>query len=184
MNKKFLKWGIIAVVVIVIAFAWIVSYKKYQQKEALKQGYQALPELSFYSIESDTIQPAVLYNDMYSVIVFFNSHCDFCKLELSSFKKHSSEIENIQFAFISSQPVDTLRNLKTKFDFSEMVGVGIYYAEETKIKEAFGTFGVPSMFVYDTDNKLVKQFNGFTRINEILQVIYNDRAKSNPVIKP
>ncbi len=177
MNKKRVRRLLLLLVVLLLAAAWSMSYKKYREKAQLKEAYQTRPELSIYAIAEDTIEQAFLYDDMYTVMVFFNSHCDFCKLELYSFKKHKDEIENIQFAFISAESVDTLRALKEGIDFSGIVEAGIYHAKAEEVRKYYGKFGIPSMFIYDADNKLIKEFQGFTRIDDLLTVIHEKRAE-------
>lgn len=108
---------------------------------------------------------------MPKVILFFDPYCDYCALELYALQESIDKFEGVQIALISPAVADTLRTYKTQFDFTSMPNVEMYYAEGDHLEEKFRNFGVPSTFIYNPDNKLIKEFIGFTRTDEILKVL-------------
>ncbi len=171
MNKKVLTRIIILLVVAGIVLIWVLSYNKYNKIQEIKENYQSLPEFNFYSFDNDTLLPASLKEDMYTVILFFDPHCDYCALELNALEKDIEKFEGVQIALISPVVVDTLRLYKKQFDFTAMQDVDMYYAEEEYLVKKFRNFGVPSTFIYDPDNKLIQEFLGFTKTHDILEVL-------------
>jgi peroxiredoxin len=171
MKKKI----IISAIIIIIATIWVLSYKLYVKNEEKKEHYQTLPDFAFYSLEKDSLEKASLQKNMYSVLIFFDSHCDYCKLELKSIEKNIDKFKDVQIAMISSQPADTIKAFKKQFNFSAIPNTGMYYADLKELVEKFIKYSVPSVFIYDAEDKLAKQFTGFTKVEKILEVIHSDQ---------
>ncbi len=172
MKKKI----IISIIILIIATIWVLSYKLYVKSEEKKEHYQTLPNFTFYSLEKDSLEKASLQKNMYSVIIFFDSHCDYCQLELKSIEKNIDKFKDIQIAMISSQPADTIKTFKKQFNFSAIPNTGMYYADLKELVEKFIKYSVPSVFVYDPEGKLAQQFTGYTKTDKILEVIHSDKG--------
>lgn len=171
MNKKKLTRLVLLFITIGIVSIWVLSYNKYHRIQETKENYQSLPDFTFYSFDQDTLIPASLKNDMKKVIIFFDPHCDYCALEINALEKDITQFRGIQIALISPAQPDTLRLYKKRFDFTNMPDVGMYYAAEEHLIEKFRNFGVPSTFIYNENNLLIKEFIGFTKMDEILEVL-------------
>ena len=170
-TKTMKKKIIISAIILIIATIWFFSYKQYIKDEKNKEQYQTLPNFTFYSIEKDSLEKATLQKNMNSVLIFFDSHCDYCKLELGAIEKNIENFNNTQIAMISSQPVDTIKLFNKQFNFSLSQNAGMYYAKSEELVEKFTKYSVPSVFIYDKNNKLLQQFTGFTKVEKILEVL-------------
>lgn len=100
-----------------------------------------------------------------SIIIYFNSECEFCQTEMQQISNNLSQLENYQIILMSHEPKGSALSFLSEHKLSD------YYLEiaPEKVMQMF-TGGVPQTLIYK-DDKLVKHFKGAVNIETILTEI-------------
>ncbi len=140
--------------------------------------------LTTYEISLGNDLPSFNYHDSYGtksidashtgqlVIVIFSIDCPHCNTLLSNLNKNTGRLNNVSlyllakeanlFDEIKNNQLNNVSNLLKK----DNVFFGFIKSEVAKTK--FGARVVPSIYVFDINNKLKKKLKGSVSINEII----------------
>ena len=105
------------------------------------------------------------FSDQTSLIIYFNSECEFCQSEMQLISSNISSLEDYQILLISHEPKESAFSFLSKHNLSD------YYLEiaPEKVMQMF-TGGVPQTLIYQKNN-LVKHFKGAVKIETIIAEI-------------
>lgn len=167
-EKKWTVRGLIVAIIVSWIFIGLKIYQHNQQPIRYKWEYST----KFTNVYNG--KPLVISNydsDKCLLLIYFNTQCDFCQFELKELEKSVSKFENTEIVLISAEPLDTLRKFGQKYQFHLYPNAGFYHCCYDTLQKHFGKLISPTTFIYGTDGKLIRQFNGTTRIDEMLKVI-------------
>lgn len=122
-------------------------------------------------VTADSSQVSVRQLKGKTILVVFQPDCEHCQREAGQINKHIAAFENYQLYFISSSPMEEIRQFASDYAFSRLPNVHFGWAPTASITNNFGSISAPSMYIYDLNGKIVRIFNGETDIHEILKVI-------------
>ena len=106
-----------------------------------------------------------------TLLIYFNTECEHCQYEADEIKRSIKYFKEKKIVFISSE------NIKSIDEFSLTRGFNIYpfiYFVKIAPEDVYNTFGsihAPHIFIYGKDRKLIKEFEGETKIEAILQYL-------------
>ena len=105
-----------------------------------------------------------------TMVIFFNSECSHCKYELSELNNNIEKFENVRIYFFTIEKdffqkpvVEEWKNLYT----APNVSFGI--VNKSSYENKFGGIVTPSIFFFNTSNKLTKKIYGEMRIERLLE---------------
>lgn len=173
--KRQVRYIVLFFILFVLGGLWYFSYKQVSAKKATIERIENLPPIMIETLKNGKALLNDFSNDETKLLIYFNTHCDFCQFELEGLSKRLPEFENCEIVLFSAEPIDSLQKLYSQFHESYNVTIG--HCSYDTIVKYFGKLGSPSIFIYGADNKLVKKFSGSTRIDELLDVIYNAKCK-------
>ena len=106
-----------------------------------------------------------------NLFIFFNADCDHCQREATEIYDHLEAFKSYSLYFISADsPADQQKFAKDyKLDGQSNVFFG--RTEPMFIYQTVGSIPTPSMYIYNNERKLVKQFNGETPVAEIIRAL-------------
>jgi len=104
-------------------------------------------------------------SDTTSIIIYFNSECEFCQSEMQLISSNISSLEYYQILLISHEPKESALSFLSEYNLSD------YYLEiaPEKVMQMFNG-GIPQTLIYQND-KLVKHFKGTLEIETLLAEI-------------
>ncbi|ADG93859.1 alkyl hydroperoxide reductase/ Thiol specific antioxidant/ Mal allergen [Arcobacter nitrofigilis DSM 7299] len=146
--KKYLKEGIIIVLMLIIAMNGISYYKSLDlNKDRLDINTFTLLDGKTYDIPKD--KPVLIH--------FWAAWCPICKVEASNIEKISKEYEVITIAVQSGSKEEIQKYLKdNKLTFKVVNDEDGLYSQKFNIK------GFPTTFIYNKDKKLRFSEVGYT----------------------
>ncbi|OQP59687.1 hypothetical protein A3860_36570 [Niastella vici] len=97
-------------------------------------------------------QPIVLFD--------FSPFCPYCKKQTKEIIEDIDQLKGIQFYFISSFPISTLKTFNKQFKLAQYPNITIGMDTANTIGDYFEITGVPYMAIYGKDKKLKKSFLG------------------------
>jgi len=173
MKKKFK-------IIIPVTIALLVSFMVYKivvklvQKEKIAAQIQNIPNFKFSNVATGNIFSNVnLLQGMTMLIIHFNPDCEYCQEQATAINKQITKFDNCQLLFISSAKTTEIIKFSDKYGLSGRQNIFFLQDKDYKFKDIFGISGVPSSFVYNKQGKLVKQFKGEARIEELLKYLEN-----------
>lgn len=157
--KKAIILIVALVILILIAWLGVSSVAKLKTKEEVKEVQNSLEsifsKLGIYALETNRT----------TLIIYFNSECEFCQWEVEEISKHFDEFENVQMAFVSHEPEDEAIQFLKSHNLDQF-----YLTSRTENVMSTFTGSVPQLFIYK-QGKLVNQFKGEVKIELILEAL-------------
>ena len=104
-----------------------------------------------------------------SILIFYFPDCDHCQREAADFSKHLATFKNYHLWFIASVPFPEIQKFAADY---KLMGYDYVHFVRTEPKDIIGNYGgisTPSVYIYSKEKKLVKFFNGETKVEEILK---------------
>ncbi len=106
-----------------------------------------------------------------TILVLFQPDCDHCQREAASIQENLDSFSEYQVYFISSASLPELLQFAETYKLDNASNFHFGSATVDNIVGNFGSIPTPSMYIYSDTGNLVKEFEGETPIEEILEVI-------------
>jgi thiol-disulfide isomerase/thioredoxin len=106
-----------------------------------------------------------------SIFVFYFPDCDHCQREAADFSKHLAAFKNYHIWFIAVVPFPEIKQFAIDYKLIGYDNVHFVRTEPKDITDNYGGISTPSVYIYSKDKKLVKAFNGETKVEEIIKFL-------------
>jgi hypothetical protein len=132
-----------------------------------KQNFEYLTVLTL-----DSIEHKIDFKSADTTLVFvFNSECDICVIELEELLIDYHLFESFRIFVLSRQSIKELFELDTYYDIWNYSNLRIIKIDEGKTEEPFVSSPNPSVFVFDTNGKLIHSKKGYSKPEILIQQI-------------
>lgn len=168
--KRFLRILLAITVAGTIAILLYIIQEKISVKQQAVETLQTLPPLSLYNTDSIRVDLSSLGRQP-TVIVYYNSECDYCKNEVASFEENIAQLECTNIIFVSMEEIKAIGEFKNEFNFTRYPNVHFLKIDPDDVYKNFGTISVPHLYIYSKSGKLLKEFNGETKIDAIIKYL-------------
>lgn len=165
----------IILISIILYSIGILSYKIYKtinKKSAIEKATASLPVFRFYTLQGQPFTNDSLQKDQSTVFTYFNTGCEHCQYEVVQIIKNEKQLNQANLLMISNQPVQELKAFDSLYHLSSYPFIKLLRDSAGSFPEIFGTAMVPSMFIYNNEKRLVKKFLGETKIENLIQAVY------------
>lgn len=129
---------------------------------------QALPAYTFNLAYGGTMNTKCL-EDKPTAVMFFNPGCEHCEYEGEALSTNSGSLKEKEILMISLSPRDSIKAYAKRH---RLEGIpNIHFATDSLAKATilFGVQSIPTTFIYGSDGKLWKRFNGEVSIKALLR---------------
>jgi thioredoxin-related protein len=157
--------GLVTLFAVVLMMVYFIV-ERVALKKNISEKIQTFSVDRLYAMDSVEYQ---LQEPKPILLVFFNSECDHCQYELAEIKKHSNAFENTSVLLMSSENISTIQQAAKSFALNDLGNIEFLKINREDVFEKFGSLSVPHIFIYGADRRLIKEFNGETKIEAILQ---------------
>jgi thioredoxin-related protein len=153
----------------VICILFSITNCKTIQKPIVKAA-EDIPYFTFTTLENKRFTKENLDNTRTKLFYYFNSECEHCEKQGSWLSKDIDLFDNLEVIFISFEEMDAIESYKNKFNFERD---NITFLQDTRLtfSDKFGVSEFPSIVLYTKNGKLIKKFEGETKVNEIVTTI-------------
>jgi thiol-disulfide isomerase/thioredoxin len=106
-----------------------------------------------------------------TILIFFQPDCDHCQREAEEIQNNLAAFKNSNLYFITSY---SLQEIEKFANDHRLLGYANIYFAGTSIESILNNFGpikAPSIYIYSSEQKLIKTFNGEVRIETVLEYI-------------
>jgi hypothetical protein len=154
---------------VIIGLALISCSTKTKEPEQSKVVVNDMPTLPITLMDSSKL--VIREQPGNAVLIFFLTDCEHCQREATSIKEKTDAFKNYTVYFISNEKASAIKEFSEKYQLSNLPNVKFGKTELSMIIRNFGAIPTPSMYIYSSDRKLVKEFKGETKIEEILAAL-------------
>lgn len=150
---------------------WLI-FSVQQKKEANAEAEvraESIPAIRLTSLSGDTFSLPQLSSGIATVLIYFNSTCEICQMELKSISERISEFKESHILLISSQEKAELEGFNNSHSLKNSPNVHWLIDEEMNVAAHYGVRSVPAIFCYNSEGKLQGKFQGPVKVNLILE---------------
>lgn len=155
-------------ITIVFALAVFMVYSTLEQQTA-KKLVQTKIQSTPVNVNLFTLDSTRFIFPLAKPVVFilYNSTCEHCQYELSQINAEINSFNNIELVFLSSEPIPAIKQSALPFEGNRNVNFVKINPED--VFANFGTVRYPTILIYGTNSKLIKEFKGETKVEAILK---------------
>jgi peroxiredoxin len=139
------------------------------QKAAEKVPADGLPPITLIEENGGQFSATTLPGN--SILIFFSSDCDHCQREATEIEKNLAGFKNYHLFFISMNPFPAMKKFAETYKINNHHNIKFFRADGKTVFDALGSIQTPTICVYNSDKKLVKKFDGETKVDDILNVL-------------
>jgi peroxiredoxin len=167
--KKFI---LFVLILGLLASAIWLTFSVQQKKEATAEAQvraESIPTIRLTSLSGDNFPLPQLSTGIATVLIYFNSTCEICQMELKSIGERISEFDQAHILLISSQEKAELEEFSNSHPLKKSQNVYWLVDEEMEVAAHYGVRSVPAIFCYDAKGKLQGKFQGPIKVDLILE---------------
>ena len=148
--------------------------KKYNHNKEVALQKQSLPIFQFYSQDLKVFSAKELKKNKAVCIFYYNADCEHCQHEASHISKTIAAFKYTQVLMVSTNtPKETAVFSKTyKLNDAGFIWL---YDKGYSFYKWFGESVTPSVYIYNADHKLVKEYIGEVKIEAIIKYLVNGK---------
>jgi thiol-disulfide isomerase/thioredoxin len=167
--KNYLRVLVPFVVLGLLAILFFKIKDRLNEKRKIQTATAMLPNVSFLSIEGDSVSINAPTNKV-KYLVFFNSECEHCQSEARLLADNFEAFEDAGVYFLSNEPLENIINFREQY-LKGQVGFKIGSIDSKVSSGIFGVHTFPYLMIYGSDNKLLKTFKGEVKLEALTQYV-------------
>jgi peroxiredoxin len=170
--KKKLKIIILIIFILSLVLMIYKIFAKKIEEEKQTEKIQNLPSFSFSNNNNgEVLTDKDIDQNMPKLIVYFHPDCEFCGEQAEEISKQIDSFNYYQLIMVSHADSISILSFSDKYGFSGQQNIFFLQDKNFLFNDIFGKSGVPTSFVYNKNRKLVKQFKGKAKIEDILKCL-------------
>ncbi|WP_430408586.1 peroxiredoxin family protein [Kordia sp.] len=153
-------------------FLYHISSKVTAKQEAASR-IEHLPRFELQTVAGTSFTHTNLMLNKATVLLFFNSECDFCQHEAESIFDALDQFTDVQVLFISAEQIETISNFATTYQLNNQPNITFLHDNNSLLGTALDIQSIPTLLIYDSSKQLIKKHTGQLKANGILKIINN-----------
>lgn len=134
-----------------------------------KQEVNDLPFLSTMLLDGKNVDMRQLPGN--TIIILFFADCDHCQREATAIQEKLSSFKKYNLYFLSSSSEEEISKFSKEYKLIDLPNVKFGKVDGARVFQTFGSIPTPSIYIYSSERKLVKQFHGETNVEEIIKFL-------------
>jgi cytochrome oxidase Cu insertion factor (SCO1/SenC/PrrC family) len=106
-----------------------------------------------------------------TILIFFGATCDHCQREATQIHDNLKKFDRYTLYFISMDPFPVIDKFAKEYGINDRPNIRFMRADGASVSSSLGYIKTPTILVYAANRKLVKRFDGETKVEEILDVL-------------
>ncbi|MCL4484031.1 MAG: redoxin domain-containing protein [Bacteroidetes bacterium] len=160
--------------VLLLTAGWLIAhtFQTYRAKKEAAEKIQTLQHCCFESLHGGQTCLDGFNPHQPTVIIYFHPECEHCQYEATEIGRQPDRFAKANMILIT--PDDSTKRIAAfvdKFKLWQVDNLVILYDRNFQFKKYFGTSVFPSVFIYGTDKRLLKQFIGEVEMETVLKII-------------
>lgn len=168
MSKKFILFTLLTLVSTGVVWMGYSSIQKIALKKQVAESLKTMPIFRANNQDSTQIK---LIEKTPTAIIYFNTDCDHCQYEATQIQKNMGQFKDSQILMLSIEPLANIRKFIKTYRLEGFSNLQVGQITGKTAVETFGFKSVPHILIYNTENQLVKEYKGETKIEAILKYL-------------
>gem|GEM_PF-366480 len=158
---------------LLVSMGWLIYsiQEKEENEELVEERVKSIPSITIKSLAGQKVLISDLSNGNGTLLIYFNSTCEICQLELQKIEERIADFKIGQIILVSSQELKELESFIDSNLWIKSPNVDLLLDEQMEVAAYYGVRSVPSIFCYDSNGKLKGKYNGFTKVDLLLKGI-------------
>jgi len=173
--KKYIRVLLLVIFPIILGWSTCTIYRQYKDKKAAEARIQIIPDISFSDFGGNEINLQDFDKTKPMVIIYFHRNCEHCQYEAREISHNAGAFADCQLVMVSAN--DSIRQLEdfcNEYNLWEVDNIEVLVDKKNRFKKIFGKAVIPSVYIYDENQRLKKRFLGETKPEAIISEIEND----------
>jgi thiol-disulfide isomerase/thioredoxin len=166
-TKKIIVGLSLATLAVVMSFVLKDVTKKIQQDKTVKY----MPSFEIKSADGKFFSKDFLSKEDPSVFIAFHPECEHCQYEAKSIVEKQMRLKNTEIVLFTSANDSLTHAFSKTYGLDSLKNVHVLSDNKNEMWARFDVKTIPTIFIYNAQNQLVKRFNGETKIEAILKYI-------------
>lgn len=171
MSRKSILFVVLIFVLFLLAFMGYKVFSLSQQKDAIEQVLQKVPDFEFLTTNETSFNQTSIDSNTPTLFVFFNSECDFCRYEAQDIKVNIKELQDIEILFVSTEPMADIIGFSEEYNLNQHLNIHFLHDSTSAIYSLFDLTSYPYILIYNKNKKLLKRHKGQLNVQAILRVL-------------
>lgn len=171
MSRKSILFIVIGAVLTLLGFMGYKVIRLAQQKQAVEQALQEVPNFEFVTTKREVFNQASIDPNTPTLFVFYNSECDYCRHEALDISENIEELQDIEVLFISTEPKAEIIDFSEEFNLNQQQNIHFLHDSTSSVYSLFDLTSYPYLLIYDKNKRLLKRHKGQLNVQAILRVL-------------
>lgn len=128
-----------------------------------------LPSMTITFLDGSTLNIKELEGK--TILIFFQPDCDHCQREARDIQQNLAAFRNNTLYFITASSLPAIEKFALDYKLFGHPNVFFAFTSAENILNSIGPVSAPSLYIYSTEHKLIKAFNGEVEIEKVLKYI-------------
>ena len=106
-----------------------------------------------------------------TILIFFGASCEHCQREATQIQKNLKRFEHYTLYFISMDPFPVINQFAQEYGMNNRPNIRFMRADGASVSSSLGYLQTPTILIYAANRKLIKRFDGETKVEEILKFL-------------
>jgi cytochrome oxidase Cu insertion factor (SCO1/SenC/PrrC family) len=106
-----------------------------------------------------------------TILIFFGASCDHCQREATQIHNNIQRFEHYTLYFISMDPFPVINQFAKDYGIANQPNIRFMRADGASVSNSLGYLQTPTILIYAPNRKLIKRFDGETKMEEIVKVL-------------
>jgi peroxiredoxin len=167
--KKILKITIPILVIVAFTIMAFKRERKINHKKEVADFIQTMPKFEYKTLDNKVFTNKNLKPNSATVFIYFNSDCDFCNHEAQEIGSNIEKLKEVQLVFVSFEKPELIKKFAAMHKLNHYDNITIIHDSRVSFATTFDVKSLPSIVIYDKQNKLIAKLNGQTKVKNILK---------------
>ena len=148
-----------------------VIFIKYRGNRESAERIAHMPDFTFALVPEGAVNTMNLPTKT-TFVIFFNPGCEHCEYEGRELAARRSEFAASNILMVSGASRDSIMNYRRRHGFDDIPNFHTACDSVSASRAFFDVKGIPTVFIYDAERKLIKTFRGEVKIDALLPFVY------------
>lgn len=169
--KIFIKIALPIIVILIISFLGYCMVQILQSKKMRDEKVIHIPEFELKTLQGEIFANSDLKQNIPTMLLYFNSDCEFCQTETEEIVSNMKKLEDIQIIFVSNESISEISAFQQKYKLDKYDNIMFLCDSDDKFSKLLELKTIPSSFIYSSEGILLSKNNGPIKANYLLKSI-------------
>jgi thiol-disulfide isomerase/thioredoxin len=133
---------------------------------------QVLPSFDLLEVDSTTqFHTKDIPSGRPILLMYFSPDCEHCQHETEDIIKNMDSLKRVRIVMLTSLPFDKMKTFYSYYKINNFKNITMGRDYDFFFSRHYGSQYVPYLAIYDSHKKLIKVFDGGTKMSNLIQLL-------------